>query len=1291
MSDNSVPDNEIQIKNELPCYCLNTLPMPKNWDQVEKLKSLKNKLQQKIASVAKKEKEGFSKQNEGTVDKDSSVRPELDTESLHEGCDFLPEVNQDRAQHDRHKKRKSKFEIFSGNTDRQTVDRHDSVRPEIDTEKLHVGSDFLPVLNLNIAQHDHQKKDSKVGIFSENTDRESKMESLSPTNLKVKRNQPVVKQKVIPKTRLEKSGSEMSEIPDTDIDKRLQLAKLKMLYYSKKMLLNKHKLIKKQWALEMQKYGLSRTLGSELLAEKTYLIKSPKSVSTTTMKETSKPHQEKLTNDFNIAKVFPVNKEENLTGTIARITSDNDKNNYAMKDKVQLQSKTGEHLSLKTDMNPSEFHNGLTVEQDLRIGFTKTSSKNFSSSVSVKSKGITAPRNMKTVIESADTGVQTEDQFKPKILENKPCPAENWPKNSNFIPGTLDHVTVTKILNKANDTIASVSATVQRKECVEAGTLKINRYTPQNSNIIIPENRSSKKAHFQRAFTASSFQSKADAESEKFKINLNTPQYSNIISPENCQQTENRTLKNIHFHRAFTTSAFQSKSDAESESLNAKLTTVDQCPKSLNAKSHSFPSAAVEANKTSLKSLHLQDCLPFSAINQFQTGKLSQTKLKNSCQDNMVSEAHLLVRNNGFLSVCATTAGVSPPSISIPLLDTEVTASSFSPPLTRTVFGTFPQALQNTTLAYSAAVTSSSQSLTVPKTNVVTTAITQPVLNFMPAVYPWVPIITVQSTTVPVSGLNYTGARNSVNMYLSTGITLKTPSVFGSDVSKTKSYTSLSSAVDPLSVEPLVTNSKYGHEIFQNVGGSLTRPILKVYRPEQFSNSELKNKQNETAHQSQVICGHLTTTGNEMNKHQNYVNAVASSCGNDKKLKGKVSVDKKKIKPSITTAKHDSLKSTVLSNLSGSPQIASENNSVPISTFQISREVFSSASIKGTASTNPEKEENLPCLSPFNFSKKCREIQELDTVQKDKKCRSHKPKDRKVLRTSKGGKLRKTVQSLPLQTLIPTTTTEHYPCQIGNFGQNIQISVSKAASKVKNSLENNRETFDNRTSILQTEKSCNTVPADDESNLELFEQFKIKPFRSSYDVSRYLSYPDEMTNNLKEALDINPRIENYYSLSSVSLNNSQSAQIDNSQSVLDSKNVTQENNRFENFTVESGRLKDQVNQIQVPLASSSSSKSSQGLYEQDLIEYLHSTSNEKTKMILLNGNVCDRWEKLKNDIGAIAMSDPEFLLHLLSSVEKNQKKTTEKKDVGSQTLDISGKIRFQKYLAHLGQRLQGGL
>ena len=254
----------------------------------------------------------------------------------------------------------------------------------------------------------------------------------------------------------------------------------------------------------------------------------------------------------------------------------------------------------------------------------------------------------------------------------------------------------------------------------------------------------------------------------------------------------------------------------------------------------------------------------------------------------------------------------------------------------------------------------------------------------------------------------------------------------------------------------------------------------------------------------------------------------------------------------------------------------------------------------------------------------------------------------------------------------------------------------------------------NKTSLVESTSDHTSdigKPGDDESNLALFEQFKIKPYNPVFDMSGYMTQNNEPTESFKEVLDTlpkkeslksnestksyqevlesMPRIESYYSLADDAVEQPVNVAIHNNESVTNNETsvlvseaagtnelVSEDVSRVVRVTVDSNKQQEELSLINIPTSSTANGKDSQILNEQDLIEYLCSTNNEKTKLILLNGNVCDRWEKLKKDAGVGDMSDPEFLHHLLSTAEKNQMNTAEKRDSGSQTVGTSGWISF---------------
>ena len=222
----------------------------------------------------------------------------------------------------------------------------------------------------------------------------------------------------------------------------------------------------------------------------------------------------------------------------------------------------------------------------------------------------------------------------------------------------------------------------------------------------------------------------------------------------------------------------------------------------------------------------------------------------------------------------------------------------------------------------------------------------------------------------------------------------------------------------------------------------------------------------------------------------------------------------------------------------------------------------------------------------------------------------------------------------------------------------------------------------------QNSSSVATLP-DDESNLELFEQFKVKP--STYkgkwqahltaSTASFAWHANEamagvklQTNEAKQGIikcteDNLPKIEHCFSLSRTVYENMDVTQT-NGTALVSSGNIeTPElslstSTQCRSYTSNgiSEKAEDQSPQIQVP-ASNAALLSSQHLNENELLNYLRSSYSEKSKLILLTGNICDKWERIKQTVGASQLSDPVFLDSLLQAAERMNSKSTISLDV----------------------------
>ena len=219
----------------------------------------------------------------------------------------------------------------------------------------------------------------------------------------------------------------------------------------------------------------------------------------------------------------------------------------------------------------------------------------------------------------------------------------------------------------------------------------------------------------------------------------------------------------------------------------------------------------------------------------------------------------------------------------------------------------------------------------------------------------------------------------------------------------------------------------------------------------------------------------------------------------------------------------------------------------------------------------------------------------------------------------------------------------------------------------------------------QNSSSVATQP-DDESNLELFEQFKVKPStykddRQAHLTSSFAWHANEamegvklQTNEAKQGVikcteDNLPKIEHCFSLSRTVYENMDVTQT-NGTALVSSGNIETSELSLSTSTLcrsytgngISEKAEDQSPQIQVP-ASNVALSSSQHLNENELLNYLRSSYNEKSKLILLTGNICDKWERIKQAVGANQLSDPAFLDSLLQAAEQMNSKSAISLDV----------------------------
>ena len=330
--------------------------------------------------------------------------------------------------------------------------------------------------------------------------------------------------------------------------------------------------------------------------------------------------------------------------------------------------------------------------------------------------------------------------------------------------------------------------------------------------------------------------------------------------------------------------------------------------------------------------------------------------------------------------------------------------------------------------------------------------------------------------------------------------------------------------------------------------------------------------------------------------------------------------------------------------------------------------------------TESEHSKSTICISAMTYSEK-QQLPTITAAQKDKKYRFHSGKpqqEQTVLSTAKtsesccttGTSALKPVASHTI--LLQTAEKQGNSVPVKLYGKQRGYLSGLLCSEA----DIQQMSVDKRTSILQNKCLSDAMPVEDESKLELFEQFKVKPSATSD--NKYQYFVAETEKHPKEKVDSLPRIENYFSLSENTFEKLTARQNDKNGSGSEAgvnksqTKILPQKHRVVNITLQSDNLKDQPCHMPSP-TSNSSSKAHQILAENELLEYLRSTCNEKTKLILLKGDVCDKWERVKKNVCAEATSDPEFLHYLLNTVEETLHKSQSKTDEQLTSDQTSGK------------------
>ena len=326
---------------------------------------------------------------------------------------------------------------------------------------------------------------------------------------------------------------------------------------------------------------------------------------------------------------------------------------------------------------------------------------------------------------------------------------------------------------------------------------------------------------------------------------------------------------------------------------------------------------------------------------------------------------------------------------------------------------------------------------------------------------------------------------------------------------------------------------------------------------------------------------------------------------------------------------------------------------------------------KTVAYSHSGQESNKKLVSLLTPPEKEAQILDLNSVLEDKKYRFHsgKAEDENAINSDdKTGFCKSTDSSIKRNFLDENANFTKKPQSLNTVTAQ-DLKEYSTVPEIKQSGSQQNGVADNLNNILSSTQKpsiSDKMPLDDESNLELFEQFIVKPPLNTNESTAHENRTIKRVKSTEYNVRNIPKIANYYSLPKTTFEEFNVTQANSADLVsplsnekvssCDAFNACSPNNlaTYSNSgTNEPAKHQTCQNQPQTPDAIAT-----KNITEKQLLDYLHSTFLEKTKLILLNGNICDKWERLKQTVGSDRMSDPEFMNYLLDTIEKTQSDST---------------------------------
>ena len=1226
------------VKPRLPADCLSSISMPKNWNQVEKLKILKEKLQQEIESGARHEKDkGFNETGE-TDDENVKCEAVKTQNSFSEGKDNVilddtQSANQKLLASDKRKSNSNEFvQVCSAGTSPgkpwekvtykvpmnmiQPVD----LNPKVIIEPLNLGgivdvascerrieihSDCvtsskrsgkpLKADKSNRKPDNGEKSQSDVEYLSLSVDDSCARKSIEKesetggqqiaVNLASDEASGDKFEELIPTVVLDMNKTAEKTVPTLDSEKvgnssDSSLAK-KQLEMTREMIVNKHQLILNKWTSDIKRYGLgSQKLALNQKTDAQLQYKIPKSKSMRTTKQATKGMGAGM-------KRYVGAQTSHSFSLLER--------NYSA-DSGNLTSKAN---GLQHEANNMKTNKILTEQRTEGKSNVNTGIKK---KPSASPKEVIQDNKTPTYFSQKEGYCHAVDKAGPKGMSENVNNAENQESMRKAGPADVtakgkDISSSIKLHEKLKSKITSNEQ--QKKLYAEQQSKEIKGAMPGNVTNVLGE------THLQVTNESTTLERRENVEGLKVRINA-----AKSVKPKTAEsetQVRNETnilnLNKILFQNACTAvaaknklSASVPKSDISTSVPNSQLNNAAK--NSLlnnNVTIRLKPSATKGVAKYAIvekPTKNLQD------IN-LQTTNQTKSVSNSACNNNIGSYG---MKANYVQPVHSNLTVVSSSVTLVPLNAPVFNNPSFVPHIRDIGIGTFPGASNNISLSYPPNLVGGFVRMQRPVK--------------IPGVFPWIqaPVTTIRiessGTFVSTNPLTFvpTGASSCASTYLSSAgaIDVSTGNASWKNKLMPVSYT-------VKSPEPKTLSTKIITPVFSNVNRS---------------------------HLSVLEGGEPGTNSAPKRPAESIVIPVLPK-------RTRVETSPVQVVSKHTTANGDMMTVQTLNQNDESPLILSGEGTMA---------TVGSEKQRGTTISSSGSQLNLATTDTG--------VHVVRSIQKDKKYRFHsgKPRDEETV----DKELQDTVRNSNKTSLVESTS-------------------------------------DHTSAMVKS--------GDDESNLALFEQFKIKPYNPVFDMSGYMTQNNEPTKSFKEVIDTlpkkenlksneptksfqkelesMPRIESYYSLADDAMEQPVKVTIHNNESVTNNEKsvlvseaagtnelVSEDVSRVVRVTVDSNKPPEELSLINIPTSTTTFGKDNQILNEQDLIEYLCSTNNEKTKLILLNGNVCDRWEKLKKDAGVGDMSDPEFLHHLLSTAEKNQIKAAEKRDAGSQTVGLSGWISF---------------